>query len=96
MTVAETGPTLTIAPVDGNSVINAAEAAAGVPLSGAVSGIAGGSTFNVTVTDNGVTKTYVATVNAAGTTWSATIPASSPSFAQTGAAIAFRPCSRSS
>ena len=32
--------------------------------------------FNVTVTDNGVTKTYVATVNVAGTGWNATIPAS--------------------
>ena len=29
----------------------------------------------MTVTDNGVIKTYVATVNTAGTTWSATIPA---------------------
>ena len=41
-----------------------------------MSGIAAGSLFNVTVTDNGVTKTYVATVNAAGTGWNATIPAS--------------------
>ena len=32
VTVAETLPTLTIAPVDGNNVINAAEAAAGVAL----------------------------------------------------------------
>ena len=76
VTVAETGPTLTIAPVEGNNVINFAEAAAGVPLAGTVSGIAAGSLFNVTVTDNGVTKTYVATVNATGTGWSATIPAS--------------------
>ena len=28
----------------------------------------------MTVTDNGATKTYVATVNVAGTGWSATIP----------------------
>ena len=48
---------------------------AGVPLTGTVSGIAANSTFNVTVTDNGVIKTYVATVNGAGTAWSATIPA---------------------
>ena len=76
VTVAETGPTLTIAAVDGNNVINAAEAHAsgGVPLSGTVSGIAANSTFTVTVTDNGVTHNYTATVNAAGTTWSATIP----------------------
>ena len=76
MTVAETGPTLTIDLVDGNNVINHTEALAGVALTGTVSGIAAGSTFNVTVTDNGVIKTYVATVNTAGTSWSATIPAS--------------------
>ena len=39
-----------------------------------MSGIAAGSLFNVTVTDDGVTKTYVATVNIAGTGWTATIP----------------------
>ena len=76
VTVAETGPTLTIDLVDGNNVINHTEALAGVALTGTVSGIAAGSTFNVTVTDNGVIKTYVATVNTAGTSWSATIPAS--------------------
>ncbi len=68
------GPTVTIAAVEGNNVINATEAAAGVPLTGTVSGIAANSTFNVTVTDNGVVKTYVATVNGAGTAWTATIP----------------------
>ena len=78
VTVAETGPTVTIALVDGNNVINFAEAhaAGGVPLSGTVTGIAANSSFKVTVTDNGVTKTYIATVNAAGTAWSATIPSS--------------------
>ena len=76
VTVAETGPTLTIAAVEGNNIINAAEAAQGVPLSGTVSGIAANSTFTVTVTDNGVTHSYTATVNAAGTSWSATIPSS--------------------
>jgi FecR-like protein/Big-like domain-containing protein len=75
VTVAETGPAVTIAPIDGNNLINAAEAARGVTLSGSVSGIAANATFDVTVTDNGVTKTYVATVNAAGTAWSATVPA---------------------
>src|SRR6202034_2566723 len=74
VTVAESGPTVTIALVDGNDVINATEAQAGVPLSGTVSGLAANSTFEVTVTDNGVTKDYVATVNAAGTGWTATIP----------------------
>ena len=76
VTVAETGPTLTIAAVEGNNVINAAEAAQGVALSGTVSGIAANSTFTVTVTDNGVTHNYTATVNAVGTNWSATIPSS--------------------
>ena len=75
VTVAETGPTITIAAVEGNNVINHTEALAGVALSGTVSGLAANSTFNVTVTDNGVVKTYVATVNGAGTAWSATIPA---------------------
>src|SRR6185437_10855226 len=76
VTVAESGPTQTISAVEGNNVINAAEAAQGVPLSGTVSGIAANSTFTVTVTDNGVTHTYTATVNAAGNGWSATIPSS--------------------
>ena len=43
-------------------------------LSGTVSGLAANSTFNVTVTDNGVIKTYVATVNGTATGWTATIP----------------------
>ena len=76
VTVAESGPVVTIAPVDGTNVINAANAAAGVTLGGSISGVAANSSFNVTVTDNGVTKTYVATVNGAGTSWSATIPSS--------------------
>jgi large repetitive protein len=75
VTVAETGPTISIAPVDGNNVINAAEAAANVALSGTASGLAANSIFQVTVTDNGVTKSYTATVNAAGTGWTAAIPA---------------------
>src|SRR5207237_5591775 len=75
VTVPETGPAVTIALVDGNNVINFAEAkaAGGVPLTGTVTGIAANSTFQVTVT-NGVTKSYTATVNAAATGWSATIP----------------------
>ena len=47
---------MTIAPVDGNNLINAAEAAAGVALGGTVSGLAANSTFQVTVTDNGVAR----------------------------------------
>ncbi|MGB9115547.1 FecR domain-containing protein, partial [Bradyrhizobium sp.] len=69
---------VTIDPVDGNNVITFAEAhaAGGVPLSGTVTGLAANSTFQVTVTDNGVTKSYTASVNGAGTGWSATIPSS--------------------
>src|SRR5260370_38213057 len=76
VTVAETVPTVTIAPVDGNDVINSAEAhaAGGVPLTGTVTGLAANSSFLVTVADAGVTKSYTPTVNAAGTGWSAAIP----------------------
>ena len=42
---------VTIALVDGNNVINATEAHAGVPLSGTASGLAANSTFQVTVTN---------------------------------------------
>jgi Bacterial Ig-like domain/Nidogen-like len=38
-----------------------------------VTGLAANATFQVTVTDNGVTKSYTATVNAVGV-WTATIP----------------------
>ena len=74
VTVAETLPTVTIALVDGNNLINASEAAAGVALSGTVSGLAGNSTFQVTVADGSFNKSYTATVNGAGTAWTATIP----------------------
>ena len=76
VTVAETGPSVTIDKVDGNDLINFAEAhaAAGVALTGTVTGLAAGSLFNVMVADNGVTNTYIATVNDAGTGWTATIP----------------------
>ena len=66
VTVAETLPTVSINPIDGNNVINAAEAQVGVALSGTVSGLAADSTFNVTVTDGAFIKTYTATVNGGG------------------------------
>ena len=74
-TVATVAPTVTIAPVDGNNVINNAQAraAGGVALSGTVSGLAAGTTFSVAVIDGGFDKTYTATVDAAGTGWTATI-----------------------
>ena len=63
MTVAETGPTVTIALVDGNNVINRMRGGSGVvTVTGTVTGIAANSSFQVTVTDNGVTKSYTATV----------------------------------
>ena len=70
---------MTIDKVDGNvsNLINflaEAHAAAGVALTGTVTGLAAGSLFNVMVADNGVTNTYIATVNEAGTGWTATIP----------------------
>src|SRR5262249_57726199 len=69
-------------------VINGAEAeaAAGVPRSGAVSGLAAGATFNVPVTDAGVPNPYTATVNAAGTNWTATIPTADASTLANGTA----------
>ena len=63
MTVAETLPTVSINAIDGNNVINNTQAHAGVALSGTVSGLAGNSTFQVTVTDAGFNKSYTATVN---------------------------------
>src|SRR5205807_4102055 len=75
VTVAETLPTVAITtPIAGDNILNRSEAAAGVSHTGTVTGIAANSTFQVTVTDNGVTKSYTATVNAAATGWSATIP----------------------
>ncbi|MCW2285883.1 hypothetical protein M2323_003758 [Rhodoblastus acidophilus] len=73
VTVHETLPTLTISPVDGNNIINAANAAAGVTIAGTSTGLASGATFSVTVTDNGVVTNYSATVGSGGA-WSATIP----------------------
>src|SRR6202011_2502165 len=75
VTVAETLPTVSISAIDGNNVINNAQAhaAAGVALSGAVTGLTQGATFNVSVTDGTFSKTYTATVGAGGT-WTATIP----------------------
>jgi hypothetical protein len=66
-------PTVSISPV---GVINHAVAAAsgGVALSGAVSGLAAGATFQVSVADGAFAKTYTATVDGSGSTWRATIP----------------------
>ena len=75
VTVAETLPTLAISPVNGNNIINHAEAAAGVTISGASTGLASGATFNVTLTDGTFSKTYTATVGTGGA-WTAAIPSS--------------------
>ena len=86
--VAETLPTVTINKINGNDIINNSACGGGhcgcgggrgpsaVQLSGAVTGIAANSTFQVTVTDSWYSKSYTATVNAAGTGWSAAMPAS--------------------
>ena len=75
-TVEETLPTVTISAfaADGDNVINHSEAQDGVTLSGSVTGLAANSTFDITATDGSFTNTYSATVNAAGTGWTATIP----------------------
>jgi hypothetical protein len=74
--VHETLPTVTISAQDGDgdNVINHAEAQGGVTLSGNVTGLAAGATFNITVADGSFTHSYTATVNAQGTGWMATIP----------------------
>jgi hypothetical protein len=59
---------------DGDNVIIHAEAQGGVTLSGSVTGLAAGTTFNITVADGSFTHSYTATVNAQGTGWTATIP----------------------
>ena len=86
--VAETLPTVTINKIDGDDIINNAACGGGrcdcggghgssaVQLSGTVTGIAANSTFQVTVANSWYSKSYTATVNAAGTGWSATMPAS--------------------
>ena len=77
VTVAETLPTVSINPVDGDNIINSAQAKAsgGISLSGFVTGLAQGATFNVSVADGSFAKNYLATVGTGGT-WSATIPSS--------------------
>ena len=77
VTVAETGPSVTIDKVDGNDLIQFRRgncAAAGGGAAGTVTGLAAGGLCRVMVADNGVTNTYIATVNDAGTGWTATIP----------------------
>ena len=65
-------PSLTISAVDGDNIINHAEAAAGVTISGGSTGLLSGATFTVTITDGSVTQTTTATVGASGA-WTATI-----------------------
>jgi hypothetical protein len=55
-------------------VITHAEAQGGVTLTGTVTGLAAGATFNITVANGSFTHGYTATVNAQGTGWTATIP----------------------
>ena len=62
------------------------QSASAVILSGSVSGIAANSTFQVTVSDGTFSGSCTATVNAAGTSWTATIPASQVAELPNGAA----------
>jgi hypothetical protein len=89
VTVAETLPTLTLGKIDGNNIIDndgedrggdhgddrRDDGPAAIALSGTVTGIAPNSTFKLMVTDGSFASSYLATVNAAGTGWTATVPA---------------------
>src|SRR6202034_2400621 len=72
VTVQETAPTIHMAAIDGNDVINSSQAAAGVTISGTESG-ADGQTVTVTVlnADNVVVDTLSTT--ASGGSWSTTL-----------------------
>src|ERR1019366_2027228 len=79
VTVAETLPTITMAAIDGNDVINASQAAAGVTISGTETG-ADGSTVTVTILDASNTVVETLTTTAASGGWSTTLP-SEPALA---------------
>ena len=84
----EEAATITISPVDGDNLINFAEArsASGVAITGSVTGLAAGATFNVTVVDGAFSKTYLATVGANGV-WTATLPSSDAAALADGTAV---------
>ena len=69
-------PVVTIDANDGagSTIINHAVAQTGLTLSGNVTGLAAGSTFAILVADGSFSKSFTATVNAAGTGWTAAIP----------------------
>ena len=69
-------PDVTISANDGagNTIINHAVAQTGLMLSGSVTGLTPGSTFAILVADGSFSKSFTATVNAAGTGWTAAIP----------------------
>ncbi len=73
--VHETLPTVTLAQVEGNDVVNASEAAAGVPLSGTTTGVDSGTTVHVKVTSAGgaTVGSFAATDDGSG--YSLTVPA---------------------
>ena len=78
---------LTIDPVDGNNVINHAEAHAigGISITGKETGLSSGATFVVSVTDEPFSKNYTATVERNGS-WDATIPSADAVTLPNGAA----------
>ena len=76
---AASSPILPVVTIDandgvGNTIINHAVAQTGLTLSGNVTGLAAGSTFAILVADGSFSKSFTATVNAAGTGWTAAIP----------------------
>jgi hypothetical protein len=80
-------PTVTINPIDGDNVINHAQANAigGVAVSGTVAGLTSGSTLTVSVTDGTFSNGYDAIVGANGA-WTATIPSSDATLLANGVA----------
>jgi hypothetical protein len=76
LTVVSGGQNVAIDTLAGDNILNAAEAATDLTISGVAQGLAAGNT--VTVTLNGVSYTTTLTSNATvtgGTTWRATVPA---------------------
>ncbi len=80
---------LTIDAIAGDDLLSFPEghAAAGVILTGAVSGLAPGSTLTVRLDDGGFSQTYFATLSANGASWSATIPRADASGLANGAGV---------
>src|ERR1700761_5895020 len=76
ITVDEAAPTITIAsPIAGDNVINKAEAAAGVTISGTASSSANGGIVTITIVDGTNTVKDTLTAVISGGTWSTNLTA---------------------